>query len=114
MLVYLSERPVYNDFIAELDLSGASHINPGITLNGVNLQNADLSCACLATARLIKADLRNANLSSADLNNADLSNADLTGAVVSEEQLKSAKSLNYATMPNGEKYHSDFFSKIEK
>jgi uncharacterized protein YjbI with pentapeptide repeats len=40
----------------------------------------------------------------ADLSNANLSGANLKGADVTEEQLDQAKSLEGATMPNGQKY----------
>jgi uncharacterized protein YjbI with pentapeptide repeats len=40
----------------------------------------------------------------ADLSNANLSGANLKGANVTEEQLAKCKSLEGATMPNGQKY----------
>ena len=55
-------------------------------------------------AGLNDADLSNANLSGADLSNANLSGANLKGANVTEEQLAKCKSLEGATMPNGQKY----------
>jgi uncharacterized protein YjbI with pentapeptide repeats len=50
--------------------------------------------------------LENANLSNADLTGAYLSGADLMGAkgITNEELEQQAKSLKYATMPNGQKY----------
>jgi uncharacterized protein YjbI with pentapeptide repeats len=48
-------------------------------------------------------DLSKANLLGVDLRGADLSNADLTKTRVTEEQLKKAKSLDLATMPDGSK-----------
>jgi uncharacterized protein YjbI with pentapeptide repeats len=51
------------------------------------------------------------NLRGADLSNADLSGAYLTGAGVSEEQLDTCKSLQGATMPNGQQYEDWLKSK---
>jgi uncharacterized protein YjbI with pentapeptide repeats len=48
--------------------------------------------------------LQGANLWKAILTCADLSNANLKGAKVTDEQLIQAKSLEGATMPNGQKY----------
>ena len=50
------------------------------------------------------ADLSNADLRNADLSNADLKGANLKDARVIEEQLKEAKSLHGATMPDGSKH----------
>jgi len=59
-----------------------------------NLTDADLSDAALQYG----------NLSSADLTGADLTGADLTEAKGwTKQQLSAARSLEGATMPNGEK-----------
>jgi uncharacterized protein YjbI with pentapeptide repeats len=59
----------------------------------------------MSHADLSSADLRDANLSDADLLDADFSDANLSGAVGwTEEHLKQARSLEGATMPNGQKY----------
>jgi hypothetical protein len=50
------------------------------------------------------ADLRDADLRDANLLEADLTGADLTGAHRTGEQFSAAKSLEGATMPNGQKY----------
>jgi len=99
-------------------------------LNGANLrsallQKADLSGADLSDANLRSANLSNADLSSANLSNADpvdmMSGADLSGVDLSnanlgitqgspvggaegwtERQLSAAKSLEGATMPDGQ------------
>jgi hypothetical protein len=70
-----------------------------------------LKGANLRRAFLIRADLSGANLSGADLSGADLSGADLSGGVAlraarrwTEEQLRTARSLEGATMPNSQKY----------
>jgi uncharacterized protein YjbI with pentapeptide repeats len=75
-----------------------------------NLTDADLRNAALQDADLSSAVLQNANLTNADLTNANLTNAYLSGADLIEakgwtiEQLTAARSLEEATMPNGQKY----------
>jgi hypothetical protein len=71
-----------------------------------NLIQANLSQAILRKANLSQAQLWEANLTGADLSLADLSDADfrdanLFKANVTDEQLKQAKSLTGATMPDG-------------
>jgi uncharacterized protein YjbI with pentapeptide repeats len=90
-------------------------------LNGANLRgadlsgdtdlsgNTDLSQADLSNAKLVEANLSNvifsnANLRGANLTDADLSGAKLSGAKVTDEQLAETKTLEGATMPNGQKY----------
>jgi uncharacterized protein YjbI with pentapeptide repeats len=65
-----------------------------------NLTDADLSHANLSHANLSHATLQHADLSSADLTGADLTDA----KGWTTEQLRSAKSLEGATMPDGQKY----------
>ena len=95
---------------------------PYAKLNGANLRgaylrgdpdqsgdDADLSDADLSDAKLSEADLSYDNLSSANLQGANLTDAVLRGtnlsnAKVTSEQLAEAKSLEGATMPNGQKY----------
>ena len=94
------------------DLNGADLT--GADLNGADLDGADLSGALLSGALLSWANLRWANLRWADLSGArlmrtdlywaDLSGALLSGTGVTDEQLEQAKSLEGATMPNGQKY----------
>jgi Pentapeptide repeats (8 copies) len=67
----------------------------------VKLRGADLRGAFLSLADLRGASLSDANLGSADLRLADLFRA--TGKT-SEELKQQAASLNFATMPNGQKY----------
>jgi uncharacterized protein YjbI with pentapeptide repeats len=88
-----------------------------------NLKGADLSGADLRKSTLWNADLEGASLEQADLSGAelikqvpehmvvdrepanlekaDLSKANLKGAIVTQEQLKTAQSLQGATMPDG-------------
>jgi hypothetical protein len=68
------------------------------------LSGADLNGARLRGAYLIGAELIDADLGEADLTHADLSEADLTGARVTYEQLAKYRTLENATMLNGQKY----------
>jgi uncharacterized protein YjbI with pentapeptide repeats len=94
---------------------------PYAKLNGANLRgaylrgdpdqsgDADLSDADLSDANLSEADLSYDNLSNANLQGANLTDAVLRGtnlsnAKVTGEQLAEAKSLEGATMPDGQKY----------
>jgi uncharacterized protein YjbI with pentapeptide repeats len=110
--------------LVNADLSGAKL--RGVALGGANplegagLVNADLSYADVRDANLSYVVLRDANLSSthlsdtdlshADLSGADLRGADLRGANLSDvngktaEELEDARSLEGATMPDGQKY----------
>jgi uncharacterized protein YjbI with pentapeptide repeats len=78
-----------------------------------NLTDADLSHAALQHANLSSAVLQNVNLTNADLTNTNLTDAYLSDADLSEatgwtmEQLRAAKSLEGATMPDGQTLKSD-------
>jgi hypothetical protein len=79
------------------------------TLARSHLRAAHLKGAHLQAANLEAADLREANLQLAHLKGASLREADLRGAnlqlaLVADEQLPEARSLQGATMPNGQKY----------
>jgi uncharacterized protein YjbI with pentapeptide repeats/cell division protein FtsB len=118
----LSSADLSGAVLTEAQLSGAYLKNAflsGANLSGANLSEADLSFAYLIGAdlsdaylnfaNLKNARLRNANLSGAALGNANLSGANLSGAVleganVTDKQLDQARSLEGATMPNGQKY----------
>jgi Pentapeptide repeats (8 copies) len=64
-----------------------------------------LKQAKLGKANLRRADLRRVDLRRADLSKANLSEANLRGGLgCSEKQLIAARSLEGATMPNGQKY----------
>src|SRR5215208_1825116 len=95
--------------LSNADLTGAYlawSVLRNARLNGANMRGADLH----GDTDLSQADLSNANLSGANLQGATLTNADLNGANltdaegVSGEQLAEVKSLEGATMPNGQKY----------
>jgi uncharacterized protein YjbI with pentapeptide repeats len=93
--------------LGKADLTGAR-------LEGANLKYANLLNAELGGTSLRRVNLTEANLTSATLYEADLLGADLTGAILTEvdlrgatvttEQLTKAKSLKYATMPDGTKH----------
>ena len=76
----------------------------GAYLSGAILDGAYLSGAILIGAELSRANLAGADLTGADLRGAYLNRADLRGAIVTEEQLKQAKLLKGATMPDGKKH----------
>jgi Pentapeptide repeats (8 copies) len=59
------------------------------------------SIITLNSADLSGADLSGVNLSGADLSGANLNDTNLRGALVTQEQLDRAKSLQGATMPDG-------------
>jgi uncharacterized protein YjbI with pentapeptide repeats len=70
-----------------------------------NLTDADLRKAALQDADLSSAVLQNTSLTNADLTNTNLSDADLSEARGwTTEQLAAARSLEGATMPDGQKY----------
>jgi hypothetical protein len=104
---------------------------PAVRLDGADLREAALARSSLSGANLSEADLRRAHLWEADLSKADLREADLRGAHLQEANLEGAhkywlttgwrqrrerqpmtaaeleqqaKSLEGATMPNGQKY----------
>jgi uncharacterized protein YjbI with pentapeptide repeats len=74
-----------------------------------NLHGADLTEATLVKAKFEGADLAEANLtgaflSGANLQGANLQEADLQEARVTDEQLADTRTLQGATMPNGQTY----------
>jgi hypothetical protein len=107
-------RPILD--LLRADLRGANLQDAGLRgadLQGANLNGADLFMADLKWADLSFADLRGADLRRVDLLKADISNTKLRGAdlrraslrLVQEgwtvNQLRAAKSLEDATMPDG-------------
>jgi hypothetical protein len=85
---------------------------PVIGLSGADLREAYLQELDLKDANLTGADMKGANLDSADLTGADLRGADLSHATlirarlgtakISEGQFDNCKSLEGATMPDGQ------------
>jgi uncharacterized protein YjbI with pentapeptide repeats len=99
--------------LARADLSGASLLGSkllrsnltGAKLASANLTRADLSEANLYEANLLGSKLQGSNLTNTRLTGINLDVANLSGAIgTTEEQLKSARSLEGATMPDGSKY----------
>ncbi|HTK06528.1 MAG TPA: pentapeptide repeat-containing protein [Ktedonobacteraceae bacterium] len=91
--------------LAGADLAGANLA--GIFLGradlfGTNLEKTNLEGTILGSDNLTEANLSYANLKGADLKGANLSYANLLGVVgVTSQQLNTAFSLAYATMPDG-------------
>jgi hypothetical protein len=112
--------------LRDADLSLADLSN--VTLRDANLSHANLNGADLQHAKLSSANLQNADLRSADLFRANLVGAYLPEAIledanvrytnlthakgVTNEQLSAAKSLEGATMPNGQMYE-DWLKEME-
>jgi hypothetical protein len=106
-------RPILD--LLRADLRGANLLGVGLRgadLNGAHLSGAhlfrtDLKWAVLSFADLSGADLRRVDLLEADLWDTDLSGADLWRASLrgargwSVRQLRAAKTLEEATMPDG-------------
>ena len=93
-------------FMADLYWAKLSEANlHGVYLIKANLIQADLVKADLSGAYLIEADLIRADLSEANLSNAWLRHANLSSATgLTDEQITAARTLEGATMPNGQKY----------
>jgi len=93
-------------FMADLYWAKLSEANlHGVYLIKANLIQADLVKADLSGAYLIEADLIRADLSEANLSNAWLRHANLSSATgLTDEQIIAARTLEGATMPNGQKY----------
>jgi uncharacterized protein YjbI with pentapeptide repeats len=106
--------------LRDADLSGAELFEAELQLarlEEANLKDADLAYASLSGAYLMEANLsgaylkkvnlRDAHLKGADLSGAFLKETNLTDAHVSERQLLTAKSLEGATMPDGQTLRGD-------
>ena len=79
--------------LSSADLSGAKQLLSGADLSGVDLSNADLKSAVLPPRGLPDVDLSGADLRGAD-----------TLFITPKKLAQQAKSLEGATMPNGQKY----------
>ena len=80
-------------------------------LSYTDLEKAQLNNANMDKVKLIDTNLRGADLTGADLTGADLTGADLTKAILKDaeggiscQETEDAKSLEGATMPNGQLY----------
>jgi uncharacterized protein YjbI with pentapeptide repeats len=116
-IVDLNDVPLENVRLTDTYLRGADM--SGADLSGANLSGADLSGADLSGANLTHTCLAdvsfNKGVTKADLSKANLSDADLSGAykqksyfdmqeIASKELAQQTKTLEGATMPNGQKY----------
>jgi Pentapeptide repeats (8 copies) len=92
---------ILSSFLSEADLSGAGL--GGAILSGAFLNGTILSGAILSDADLSGASLIGTNLRGTDLRGADLRGANLKGARGwTAEDLRAAKHLEGATMPDGQ------------
>jgi len=112
----LSSANLFHANLSEANLSGADLSDAALSaavLNQADLSGADLSNAHLYEAFLVDADLSNADFEDATLFDAILGFANLSGAegITNEKLEQQAKSLDYATMPNGQKYEDWLKSK---
>jgi hypothetical protein len=108
-LVNLKKANLQGAILSKINLELAN-------LYRADLQRANLRGAVLSRASLFRADLKGADLRGADLRDtilyfADLEEANLLAAKVTGEQLEEARSLQGATMPNGQKYEEWLKSK---
>jgi uncharacterized protein YjbI with pentapeptide repeats len=104
----LTEADLYIAYLFGADLSGAD-------VRYADVSYADVKAADLSGANLYLADLKATDLSGTDLHGANLREVDLSRTYlrganlrdaqgVTDDQLAKAKSLEGATMPNGQKY----------
>jgi uncharacterized protein YjbI with pentapeptide repeats len=108
----LREADLTGADLTEAALSGANFFMARLTeanlteanLQEANLQGANLQGASLRDANLEEAILYEAYLQGADLTDANLEGANLREAEVSDKQVADTRSLQGATMPNGQKY----------
>jgi uncharacterized protein YjbI with pentapeptide repeats len=97
-------------YLASIDLAGADLSGAdlsGVDLIGAWLFGADLSGIDLSCDSYFGRCFDPADLSDADLFDADLRNANLKDAVLTQAQLEEARSLEGATMPDGQILKSD-------
>jgi uncharacterized protein YjbI with pentapeptide repeats len=110
-IVDLNDVPLENVRLTDTSLRGADM--SGADLSGADLSGADLSGANLTHTCLADVSF-NKGVTKADLSKANLSDADLSGAykqkscfdkqeIASEELAQQTKTLEGATMPNGQK-----------
>ncbi len=96
-LSILIEAKLHNAKLNTANLNGAN-------LSGANLRSADLRGASLCGTNMRNVSLVEANLVGADLSGAILSESDLFGANILPIQLRKARNLNGAIMPDGSKF----------
>ena len=112
VLLFLKESKLIQVKRPVVDLSGADFKDSDLILAdlansyllGVNFEGANLLGAYLQNSSLEGVNLHKADLRSANLSNSILINTYLQDALVTSEQLATAKSLKGATMPDGTIY----------
>lgn len=108
----LSQADLSYANLTEADLRSAGLVSADLvyaTLSRADLSGADLLLAKLRSADLTEANLSKAQMRGAILRQADLTEADMSGASgVTDAQLAEAKSLEGATMPDGQRLRSDW------
>lgn len=72
------------------------------SFNNTDLSGANFSDVNLSYSELDRANFSGVDFTNANLNNVTIHNSILIGALLSEEQLKQAKSITCTVMPNGE------------
>lgn len=72
------------------------------SFNYTDLSGANFSDVNLSYSKLDRANFSGVDFTNANLNNVTIHNSILIGALLSEEQLKQAKSITCTVMPNGE------------
>ena len=104
----LSDGTLKNVALIHAHLEGADLMNAdleGVDFHQAHMEFADLSSANLSDAKLVRATLKGANFSKTNLTGADLFKASLVDAIgLSQAQLRSAKRLIGATLPDGKLY----------
>jgi uncharacterized protein YjbI with pentapeptide repeats len=101
-------------YLREADLRGADLMQAtlrGADLSYGNLENTKLTGADLTSANLHKVDLRRTRLNQATMRGTNLRGAAGLSDKALEHKLKKAKTLEGATMPNGQKYEDWLKSK---
>lgn len=117
---FLNNAGLVSVNLREANLSGAylrgTHLN-GADLTGANLADATLSEATMAESLMLSGDVTEAELRSTALDDPQLSatdlgevleGANLRGAIVTDDQLATVRSLKGATMPDGSRYDGRF------
>jgi len=98
---HLDEAQLNGTHLNDANLYGVS-LKGAFLNNSAQLKNAILQGADLTSAELIGADLFGSNLTGARLAGANLDGADLRCATVSSDQLKSARTLTGAKLPDSQ------------
>lgn len=103
-----------NAILTGADLTGnfgssnfTNAIMGGVEMGGVNASGSNFGGANLTQSSLRSADFSRCTFTDANLTGADLGYANLVGAIITTEQLNSAKSLSCAWMPDGSRHPSD-------